>query len=201
MKKYLPFLFLLLWSSIVGAQELAWMNPYVAGGVATASCGVTDSQETQDGYAILGEDVTVDSIYRYTAFTATGQIFKTAYVYLKKNNSPTFNIRMYVYATSSSKPTGSPICTADADYLSSNLTTSYQWIKFQFGAGCSLNNGTKYALVLMDVEGTVSGSSIVMWGLNSSGTNGGYGYSADGSTWTANNNDDVMDFKLTTCAE
>lgn len=195
---FLTLLCLLTFCGIADARMLQG----IAGAVTAASCGITEVQETQNEYALLGEDVSVDTIYIYGVFTTTSeQVLKTAYVYLKKNNSPTFNIRMFIYDTANSKPTGSPLCTSDADYLSSSLTTSFQWIKFQFSSGCSLNNAKKYAIVLFDVEGTVSASSVVMWGLNSDATGASYGYSADGSTWTATSNDDQMDFRLTTCAE
>jgi len=126
------------------------------------------------------------------SLNGTGRTLDYAQLYLKKVNSPTGTIKVEIYAHSGTYgaggiPTGAVLATSGT-INSADLTTSYALVMFTFtGANkISIDNGTKYFLVLNGVSITGGGSDYVAMGRDSSSaSHGGNVASYFSSTWNA----------------
>ena len=114
------------------------------------------------------------------AFTGDGANVISAKLYLKKNNSPTGNAVIKIYAITGNygvdaTPTGAVLATSD-NFDISTLTTSFGLIEFTFSGAeqIALTNGTKY-FIIYDTSGTTqSGVNYTILGFdNSSSTHDG----------------------------
>ncbi len=116
--------------------------------------------------------------------------------YLRKNNSPTGNIYVYLYAHtgtygSGGKPTGAILATSDG-VDSASLSTSLALVNFNFSGAnrVVLSANTKYCLVIRHQGGDLGVNSISYGIDGTSPTHGGnYFYSTDGSSFIASTED------------
>lgn len=113
-------------------------------------------------------------------------------LYLKRVNNPgTFTVG--VYATSSSKPTGSALTIGTID--GNTLSTDYAWVDIIFTTSVSLTSGTEYALVC-DARSSPDNTQGVYVGYDGSSPSyatGAYCLSTNGgSTWTQYTNYDLQ---------
>ena len=103
--------------------------------------------------------------------------------YLKKVSTPTGNIFAKLYATSSSKPSGTALTTS-ANVDVSTLSTDYGLITFTFSTPYLISKANMYAI---SVEGswTMDGSSYVKVGLDSNGDFLGGKHWYYGASWSS----------------
>ena len=114
-------------------------------------------------------------------------------VRIEKNGSPTGNLWLSLYATSSGAPTGAAVATSDKLDVSL-ISTTPGYIRFVFRNPSTLTASTVYALV-MEGDFTIDGTNYINWSYNAGG---GYGsgsrYDYNGTTWSASSGND-MTFK------
>ncbi len=113
--------------------------------------------------------------------------------YINKVGSPTGNIFVSVYATSSGAPTGSAIATSNNVDVST-LSTSMGLIQFNFSTAYSQVNGTQYAISL-EGDWTIDATNYVRMAQDypvtgGTGYGGGQPYLYNGTSWVLQENQD-----------
>jgi hypothetical protein len=125
------------------------------------------------------------------SFTGDGSVLNSAKFYLSKNNSPTGNATVKVYAEThtiaygtDSIPTGSALA-ASATFNVATLTGSFQLITFTFSGAnkITLGSGTHYVVTCEYNGGNTS--NYVKYAESSTLSHAGnLAYTGDGLTWT-----------------
>jgi len=149
----LSFMLVLAFALLAQGQEIAKMNPYMAGG---GSGGlVIDDYYPESNYE-SDKEAWVNSYgpESYQSFTSGGGTLDSVKFYLSKIGSPTGNAVARLFAHSgtygsSSVPTGSPLATSDT-FDVSGLTTSPALITFDFTGDdrITLSSDTYYVVTL-----------------------------------------------------
>lgn len=159
-----------------------------------------------DSYSEANQDTTHDltpatNVYRGMSFanTAASKI-SSCKLYLKKTLSPPGNMTVQLYAHTgsfgtSSQPanSSSPLATSDP-IAASTLTTSLALTTFTFSgtAKVALVAGTKYCLVLAYTTGDNSNYVTVGEDGSSPAAGGNRCFSANGTTWSSDNLNDLI---------
>jgi hypothetical protein len=148
-----------------------------------------------------GTTLALDSAAEFVAqsFTGNGQALKSVILKLSKNNSPTGNITVKIYAHSgtfgtSSIPTGSVLATSDnfdVSTLPAGAVETNVLFNFSGANQIVLTNTTKYCLVINYSAGTTAGNSLNIYANTSSVHGGNYATSPDGTTYTPNSSIDL----------
>lgn len=198
MKKILIALFLIFLFAFNAYADEDIDVIVVGAGSAAPACTTQEEQLTQEGNAPLGYDTALDRYAAAFSFTPDSTYSaKTVYVYAKKTGSPTANITLSLCTDN-----GSPnVCTtADAQYASATLTTSYAWIKFNFAAGYAISSGTTYWVKLF-WDGAISASNYTFFGFLDSGGTKLYKISEDAVTWYSGDSTANGTLKIRDCVE
>lgn len=116
-----------------------------------------------------------------------------ARLWLKKVGSPTGTMTLRIETDNAGSPSGTLVhANATATYSEADLTTSYDFVKFNFTGSSSLSSGTTYWLVL-STDRAVDASNYVQWGADS-----GEGYASGlmkfeaSSTWSTESADAIF---------
>ncbi len=114
---------------------------------------------------------------------------------LVKTGTPTGNYWLTVENDSGGVPSGTVLATSDK-YDVSLLTTNNTWVRLPFRTTASLSAAAQYHLVLQG-DFTVSASNFMSWRADTTAAAYANGSKAafDGTTWTADTDDDFM-FKV-----
>ena len=162
----------------------------------------------QRGYSINdGLTWTLDTVDCACAFTTSAIVEKdelaqsfqlsagatvdTAKLWLRKVGSPSGTMTLRIETDSSGDPSGT-LADANATVTvnEATLTTSYDWIAFDFATNFALSGSTSYWLVL-STDRAASDSNYVLWGMDASTpayASGEAQYEAS-STWSAESKD------------
>jgi len=166
--------------------------------ITVGNTGVDSIGATLDSYSETNADYFDTSLpqpYQYFGQSFTNTSANTLWsckFYLKKSGLPANNMYAQIYAHtgtygSTSKPTGSALATSDA-VSASTLTTSSTLITFTFSGAnkIALSATTYYVVVLKYVS--AEEEKYVIPGIDTSAVShsGNTSYSADGSSWSAN---------------
>ena len=143
----------------------------------------------------LGDNAARTYLMQQFTVSTTAIYTVGATVYVRKNNSPTDNLVVGIYALDGSgNPTGSAL--ASGTYAAASLTTGGAWTRVTFGTPYTLSAGVQYGLQLSR-SGAIDGTNYMR--VN---TDAGLGYAGgafkvwDTSTWAAYSTDVDMIFRI-----
>jgi hypothetical protein len=135
-----------------------------------------------------------DTTYEAQTFTPTvTQLTQTIDLYANADAADVGKMDIHIYATSSGKPTGGVLASADlhSNYMHDEF--AYSWVTCNFTTQITLTAGTMYALVMHAnwVGDNFSWSAVL--GDGSAYSRGTRAYSTDsGATWTIYSTDDFV---------
>lgn len=198
MKKILFALLLILLSASQANALSAAVQAALSSG-SSSSCGVLFEQSTQNGYAIMGDDLT--HTYNMSTFTPTAGVIKT--VYLKGYRSGTGStLTAYLCDSKDAPPVpdDDPACVAaDATFNTSGIGTDYSYnIKFNWAAGYTVDAARH---ILMIVDDGADAVNYTRWGYNNDVADNYIRYSAAGATWNSADTTAQGSMKVTSCVE
>lgn len=146
---------------------------------------------TEDGQHLL-RDATARTKLAQGFKVDTAGLCEFIDVKLVKAGTPTGNYWFTIETNSGGVPSGTVLATSDK-YDVSRLTTTATWVRLPFRTPAALSAATQYHLVLQG-DFTVSGTNHLGWRADTTAATYANGSKAayDGTTWTADTDDDFL---------
>ena len=153
-----------------------------------------DGSAGEDGQHLL-RDATASTKLAQGFKVDTAGLLEFVDVKLVKAGAPTGNYWLTIESNSGGVPSGTMLATSDK-YDVSRLTTTAGWVRLPFRTPASLSAATQYHLVLQ-ADFTVSVTNHMGWRADTTTASYANGSKAayDGTTWTADTDDDFL-FKI-----
>jgi hypothetical protein len=188
---------ILLISSAIESYALTAAVQAVCG-ANSSGCSSPDSNTESSGNLSLGKDDANDMLYVSGSFTSGSAYTLKSFTVnlLRTSTDPSLTITGKICTDNEGDP--STTCTtADATVASSALSTSAAPIRFKIAAGYSIENATRYHIVI-SVNALGTATKYIYTTYLNTGSEAQRG-SPDGTTWTAVDTSSTSVYSTSTC--